>query len=62
MWYSEATKSNVSKYYDYVLIYKDCGLVVSENPGSVLLKYIGNHFNLKEYLIVPPSHYLGVKM
>ena len=48
VWCREATKSNVSKYYDCVLIYTYEWLVVSERPGAILLEEIGKHFTLKE--------------
>ena len=62
MWRREATKSTVSKYYDYVLLYMDNFLVVSDRPGDILLKEIGKHFYVNKYSIGPPSRYLGGKM
>ena len=61
-WRREATKSNISNYYYYVLIYMDDWLVVSENPGSILLEETGKHLSFKEYLMGPPPQYLGVKI
>ena len=61
-WRREATKSNISNYYYYVLIYMYDWLVVSENPGSIPLEEIWKNFALKKDLIGPPSKYLGGKI
>ena len=55
VWRHEVTKSNVSKYYDYVMLCKDDLLVLSGSPGGVLLEEIGKHFALREDLIGLPS-------
>ena len=62
VWSREATKSNISNYYYCVLLYTYDWLVVSENPGAILLDEIGKHLSLKEYLIGPLSQYLGGNM
>ena len=51
VWCRKATKSNVSNYYDYALLYMDNCLVVSENPVAILPEEIGKNFALKEYFI-----------
>ena len=62
MWRCESTNSDGYKYYGYLLLYMDDCLAVSENPGSIPLGEIGKNFDFKEYLIGPPSQYLGGKM
>ena len=46
-------------YYDYVLLYMDDALVVSDNAESILCNEIGKYFELKEASIGPPKMYLG---
>ena len=49
-----AIKSDGSKCYDYVLLYVDDGLVVSENAESILRNELGRYFELKEESIARP--------
>ena len=53
-----AQKGDGAPYYDYVLLYMDDALVVSDNAKSILRKEIGRYFELKEALIGPPKMYL----
>ena len=53
--------SDGSKCYDYVLLYVDDALVVSENAESILRNELGRFFELKEESIGPPDH-LGGKV
>ena len=48
VWMRPAIKSDGSKYYDYVLLYVDGALVVSENTESILRNELGRYFDLKE--------------
>jgi len=48
-------------YHDYILLYIDGCLVVSEKPEASLRKEIGKHCRLKEASIGPLSQYLGGK-
>ena len=57
-----AIKSDGTKCYDYVLLYVDDALVVSENAESILRNALGRYFELKEESIGPPYHYLGGKV
>ena len=59
VWMRPAIKSDGSKCYDYVLIYVDDALVVSENAEYILTNELGRYFELKEESIGPPDHYLG---
>ena len=54
-----AKKGDGSPYYDYVLLYVDDALVVSDNAESILRYEIGRYFELKEASIGPPKMYLG---
>ena len=50
---------NGEEYYEYVLLYTDNCLVISERANSVLRGEIGKYFELKEESIGKPSQYLG---
>ncbi len=54
--------SNGTEYYEYILLYTDDVLVISENAESVLRKELGRYFELKEKSIGPPKLYLGGKV
>ena len=58
VWMRPAIKSDGSKGYDYVLLYVDDALVVSENSESILRNKLGRYFELKEESIGHPDHYL----
>ena len=52
-------KSDGNTYYEYILLYVDDALVVSENAESILCNELGRYFHLKEESIGPPTIYLG---
>ena len=54
-----ALKSDGSKVWEYVLLYTDDALVISENAESILRNELGRYFELKEESIGPPKLYLG---
>ena len=54
-----AKKGDGSPYYNYVLLYVDGALVVSDNAQSILRNEIGRYFELKEASIGPPKMYFG---
>ena len=62
VWMRPAIKSDGTKCYDYVLLYVDDALVVSEKAESILRNELGRYFELKEESIGPPDHYLGGKV
>ena len=62
VWMRPAIRSDGSKCYDYVLLYVDDALVVSENAEDILRNELGRYFELKEESIGPPSQYLGGKV
>jgi hypothetical protein len=61
VWYRPAVKKDGTEYYEYVLLYVDDVLVISENAEAVIRDEIGRHWEFKESLIEKPSIYLGGK-
>lgn len=59
VWMRPAKKSDGSSCYEYILLYVDDVLVISDNAESVLRNGIGRYFDLKESSIGPPKLYLG---
>ena len=62
VWMREATREDGSKYYEYVLLYTDDCLVISDNAEKVLRQELGSMWELKEESIGPPQIYLGGAM
>ena len=63
VWMRESVrKYGSTKYYEYVLLYTDECLVISDRGENVLRMEIGKYFNLKEYSIGTPTQYLGGKL
>ena len=58
----EVTNNDGTEYWEYVLLYVDDCLVVSDLGENMLREEIGKYFNLKEKSIGPPDVYLGGKM
>ena len=59
MWMRPAIKSDGNTYYEYILLYVDDALVVSENAESILRNELRRYFHLKDESIGPPTIYLG---
>ena len=59
VWMRPVIKSNGNTYYEYILLYVDDALVVSENAESILQNELRRYFPLKEESIGPPTIYLG---
>ena len=55
-------KDGVTKYYEYVLLYTDNCLVISDRGEDVLRNEIGKYFSLKKSSIGPPTQYLGGRL
>ena len=51
--------SNGTDYYEFILLYTNDALVISDNSEQVLHKDLGRYFELKEKSIGPPKIYLG---
>ena len=62
VWMRPSIKSDGTTCYDYVLLYTDDALVISENAENILRNEIGRYFELKEESIGPPTLYLGGRM
>ena len=62
VWTRIALKANGSEYWEYVLLYVDDALVISENGKDILVNQIGKYFTMKPGSIGPPSLYLGGHM
>ena len=52
-------KTDGLEYYEYILLYTNDVLVVSQEGENLLCTGIGKYFELKEDLIGPPKIYLG---
>ena len=62
VWFRIAKRKNGEEYHEYVLLYTDDCLVISERADSVLRDEIGKYFELKQESIGKPSQYLGGKL
>lgn len=58
VWMRSAKKSDGSPHYEYVLLYTDNILVISDQGEEILREGIGKYFELKESSIRPPDLYL----
>ena len=62
VWMRESVRTDgFTKYYEYVLLYTDDCLVISDRAETLLRNEIGKYFELKESSIGPPTKYLGGK-
>ena len=61
LWMRLSKLKNGVDYYEYILLYVDDCLVISDNPEESLRK-LGKYFKLKEGSVGPPSLYLGAKI
>ena len=59
LWMRPAKKTDGTSYYEYILLYTDDALVVSQHAEETL-KGLGRYFELKEESIGTPNIYLGV--
>jgi hypothetical protein len=59
VWMRPAKRADGTDYYEYILLYTDDALVLSENAERVLRNDLGRYFTLKEESIGPPKIYLG---
>ena len=62
VWFRRAKRTTGEEYYEYVLLYVDDVLVISERAEQVLRKEIGQQFVLKDESIGKPTQYLGGKL
>jgi len=57
VWRRAARKENGTRYYEYLFIYTDDIIAISEDPRRILDK-MNKHFLLKEDSIKEPTRYL----
>ena len=62
IWMREGKKDDGSAYWEYVLLYVDDALCISNNAENVLRNEIGKYFVMKPGSIGPPKIYLGNKV
>lgn len=61
VWMRKAVKASGEQYYEYVFIYTDDVIAMSEDPRRIL-NDMNKHFLLKEDSIGPPTRYLGANI
>ena len=59
VWIQTSKKADRFLCYDYILLYMDNTLVISENAEQILRGEIGKYLELKEESVGPPKIYLG---
>ena len=59
VWMRPAIKNDGTTCYDYVLLYTDDVLVISENAEAILRTELGRYFELKQESMGPPGICLG---
>ena len=62
IWMRPAKQSDSADCYEYILLYTDDALVISENAERVQRLDLGRYFELKEESIGPPKLYLGSRI
>eukprot|EP00956_Cyclotella_meneghiniana_P034439 scaffold104886_cov86-Cyclotella_meneghiniana.AAC.1 len=62
VWMRKQKKADGTEYWEYVLLYVDDALVISDRAESTLRNEIGKYFELKEESVGPPKIYLGGQM
>jgi Reverse transcriptase (RNA-dependent DNA polymerase) len=62
VWMRESAKSNGTEYWEYVLLYTDDVLAISEKGEHIIRNEIGKYFEFKPESIKPPDQYLGGKL
>ena len=62
IWMREAQRDDGTPYWEYVLLYVDDALCISNNAEKVLREEIGKYFVLKPGSVGPPKIYLGNKV
>ena len=61
IWMRKAKRADNSDYWEYVLLYVDNCLAISEDPESIVRDEIGKYFLMKKASIGVPDVYLGGK-
>ena len=58
VWMRPTTKEDGTEYYEYIFVYVDETLAISEKP-SIIIKGIGDVYRLKKGSVLRPTSYLG---
>ena len=58
VWMRSANRTDGQDYYEYILLYVDDCLCISENPKPALLQ-VDKYFPIKPESLGPPKTYLG---
>ena len=61
-WMHELQKAYGTAYWEYVLLYFDDYLIISNNSRHILENEIGKYFTMKTGSVGPPEIYLGGHM
>ena len=61
LWMRFAVKDSGEKYYEYLLLYVDDALAMSEQPKEQMIE-LNKYFTLKPDSVGPPKLYLGRKI
>ena len=61
VWMRKARKSNGAEYYEYILLYVDDCLAISETTKEAVLQ-LDKLFKMQPISIAPPNIYLGGKV
>ena len=61
VWMRAATKQDGEEYYEYMLVYVDDLLCVSQDP-TLPMKEVSEVLRFKKDKIAPPEFYLGAKL
>ena len=61
VWMQKARKYNGTDYYEYMLLYVDDFLAISDTPKEALLQ-LDKFFKMQTSSIAPPNIYLGGKV
>ena len=62
VWMRKSNRGNRTVYYEYVLLYIDDCLVISDNADNFIREEIGKYFELNQESIKPPDLYLSGHM
>ena len=62
VWMHELQKAYGTAYWEYVLLYFDDYLIISNNSRHILENEIGKYFTMKTGSVGPPEIYLGGHM
>ena len=61
VWMQKSRKSNGTEYYEYMLLYVDDCISISETPKEAVLQ-LNKFFKMQPSSIAPPNIYLGGKV